>query len=212
MSRRPRKFSDARRVDRPKKEPRRSILVLCEGEVTEYEYLDEMRHRYRNSTVEVRIHDQHGVPKTLVEIAAGLKKGALRAAKREKDAYLAWDDVWCVFDVDEHPNIPDAKQQARDNDIRLAISNPCFELWVLLHFQDQASFIDRKQAQRKVKVHIPRYVKSLPYDILDSGYESAVRRSQELNRRCAAASEENRNPSCTGIVRLTRGIRHPDGT
>jgi hypothetical protein len=30
--------------------------------------------------------------------------------------------VWCVFDVDIHPNLPEAKQQARDNGLSLAIS------------------------------------------------------------------------------------------
>jgi hypothetical protein len=36
--------------------------------------------------------------------------------------------VWCVFDIDEHPVIPEAKDQAPANRIELTISNPYFEL------------------------------------------------------------------------------------
>ena len=28
------------------------------------------------------------------------------------------------------------------NGIRLAISNPCFELWLILHFQDHTAWLD----------------------------------------------------------------------
>jgi hypothetical protein len=46
------------------------------------------------------------------------------------------DEVWCVFDVDEHPKLAEARDQANANGIQLAVSNPCFELWLLLHFQE----------------------------------------------------------------------------
>lgn len=84
-----------------------------------------------------------GVPKTLVERATEMKKAGEREANTKKDEYLRYDEVWCVFDIDDHPKIADARQQARDNGIDLAISNPCFELWVLLHFQDQRAHISR---------------------------------------------------------------------
>ena len=77
------------------------------------------------------------MPKTLVERAVAMKREAALEAKRKKDENLKYDQVWCVFDIDEHPFVPEAKQQARDNGIEVAISNPCFELWALLHFRDQ---------------------------------------------------------------------------
>ena len=70
-----------------------------------------------------------GEPKALVQRAVEKKKDAERLARSQKDSNLRYDQVWCVFDIDEHRLIPEAKQQAVANGIELAISNPCFELW-----------------------------------------------------------------------------------
>jgi len=154
----------------------------------------------------VEIDDSGGVPKTLVERGAEKKKQAERDAKSLRDPFLAYDEVWCVFDIDEHPNVADARQQARDNDIKLAVSNPCFELWALLHFQHQSAFLSRQTAQRKLKEHLPQYEKSLPFDHLHSGYEQAVERARELDHRCETAGCPGDNPS-TGVHVLTEHIR-----
>jgi hypothetical protein len=116
-------------------DPRPRILILCEGKVTEPSYFRDFQHQEKNRLVDVVIDDEGGVPKTLVERAVARRKEAEREARLQKDKYLRYDEVWCVFDIDSHPNLPDARQQARANGIELAISNPCFELWLLLHFQ-----------------------------------------------------------------------------
>jgi hypothetical protein len=118
---------------KPFREPKPRILIVCEGTRTEPEYFTDLRNRER-SLVELVI-EAGGTPKTLVERAVALKKESKRQAK--KDPNLGYEHVWCVFDVDEHPYVAEAQQQARDNKIDVAISNPCFELWALLHFQDQ---------------------------------------------------------------------------
>jgi hypothetical protein len=122
---------------------------------------------------------------------------------------LRYDHVWCVFDVDEHPHIPDAKQQARDNGIELAISNPCFELWLLLHFQDQRSCIDRSALHHECVKHLPEYEKRIPFAKVHPNYQEAVRRAHALrawqeSRGCA----EDTNP-WTVVHELTELIfRH----
>ena len=135
-----------------------------------------------------------------------MKRQAERKARRQHDGFLAYDEVWCVFDVDEHPRIPEARQQARDNGIKLAISNPCFELWALLHFQDQSAYLSRQDAQRQLRLHIPEYGKDLPFHHLVSGYEQAVERAKNLDRRCETAGCPGENPS-TGVHALTERIQ-----
>jgi hypothetical protein len=51
--------------------------------------------------------------------------------------------------VDEHPDIGRAIELATGKGISIAVSNPCIELWFLLHFHDQRAAIDRAEAQRK---------------------------------------------------------------
>lgn len=190
----------------PRREPKRRILIVCEGRVTEAGYFKDLRRAFRNPLVEVEIDDQKGVPKTLVERAAVRKKAAERDAKSQRDEFLSYDEVWCVFDVDEHPHLSDAQQQARDNGIDLAVSNPCFELWALLHFQDHSAFVERKRLRGMLKRHLPGYDKALPYESLRPGYAQAIQRATDLDRRREEANDVGGNPS-TGVYRLTEKIR-----
>jgi hypothetical protein len=178
---------------RPFRDPKPRILIVCEGTVTEPGYFTDLRNRER-SLVELVI-EAGGTPKTLVERAAALKKESKRQAK--KDPNLGYEHVWCVFDVDEHPYLAEALQQARDNKIDVAISNPCFELWALLHFQDQHAWIDRSNVQHLCRQHMPGYVKRLSCDVLHPRLDDARQRAIGLNT--------GENPSTT-VYRLVECI------
>ncbi|HKC62996.1 MAG TPA: RloB family protein [Pyrinomonadaceae bacterium] len=191
---------------RPSLDPRPRILVVCEGRITEPQYFDAFRREEENRLVDVRIDSEGGAPKTLVERAANRKKESEEEARRARDENLKYDEVWCVFDVDEHPRLPDARQQARDNGINLAISNPCFELWLLLHFREQNAHIERKAVATLLKKHIRNYRKHVSFETLRDGYLEAVQRAQQLDRRHADVGTEGDNPS-TNVYILTECIR-----
>ncbi len=129
---------DDLRRRRPHRQPKPRFLIVCEGIVTEPRYFKDVRHIER-SLIDLQI-EPGGTPKTLVERAVERKREADGNARKLKDDNQKYDEVWCVFDIDEHPLIPEAKDQASANGIELAISNPCFELWALLHFQDQRAY------------------------------------------------------------------------
>lgn len=62
--------------------------------------------------------------------------------RQEKFAVrLAEDQCWAVFDVDHHQDakLSTAAKTATSRGFRLAGSNPCFELWLLLHLTDDIS-------------------------------------------------------------------------
>jgi hypothetical protein len=189
----------------PSRERRRLILVVCEGKVTEPKYFRALRIHFHTRTLEIVIDDQHGTPKTLVERAVELKRQATTEAKRQRDDNLAYDEVWCVFDVDEHPLLPEARQQAQVNGISLAISNPCFELWALLHFQNQTAAEDRNKVRELLKRHIPKYDKELPAQILIPRLEKAMESARHLDHLADLAGAPGKNPS-TGVYRLVERI------
>jgi len=174
---------------------------VCEGTVTEREYLDYTGSQFRNVILEI---SSGGDPKALVERAVDMKKRAETRAK--SDANERYEQVWCVCDVDEHPRLPDARQQARDNRIGMAVSNPCFELWALLHFQDQNAHIERSKVRALCKRHVRDYDKRLPCETLEPLYPEAVRRAYQLDSRHNANGTEGVNPS-TGVYRLMQEIR-----
>jgi hypothetical protein len=146
QSRRDRDRKPARRA--PFRNPKPVILVVCEGKNTEPQYIDGFRRHVRNPRVDIEIAPSTGVPRTLVQVAKEKKENAEEEANRQRDPNLAYDSVWCVFDIDDHPKVGEAKEMARDNNIKLAISNPCFELWLLLHFRENPGMQHRHKRRR----------------------------------------------------------------
>lgn len=144
-----------RRAGRPLKRPvgirtpRKTLFVVCEGKRTEPEYLNALKREpsVRDvAAVDLRIESGIGssVPLTLVSRSSEARRRAL-------DEEGEIDEFWCVFDVEwptNHPDIPQAVEMARKNEIHLAISNPCFEVWLILHFQAHNRWLNNVDARR----------------------------------------------------------------
>jgi RloB-like protein len=190
----------------PRLSPKPRLLVFCEGENTEPQYIDAFRKWCRNPRVDVEISKEQGVPLTLVRAAKKRKVQAEKEASKAGDDNIAYDEVWCVFDVDEHPNLNDAQQMASANDIKLAISNPCFELWLLLHFRENPGMQHRHHVQSMVAEFVADYDKHVDFELFKAGYTDAVVRAKRLDDQASADGEAGRNPT-TGVYQLTESIR-----
>lgn len=190
---------------KPFKEPKPLILIVSEGKNTEPQYFEGLARACRVTLVDVKFHRKRGVPLTLVQIAKDERDSAAQAAKREGDENLRYDSVWCVPDVDKHPNIPEAKLMAAANGIEIVISNPCFELWLLLHFQESPGAKHHRDMQKLMKSHIPNYDKHVDFTDFRDGYPQAIKRAERLVMRAVAEHEPGRNPT-TDVYRLTRVI------
>lgn len=189
-----------------KRARRTSFLVFVEGLRTEPIYLKHWERKHREHVV-LTIDPFRGTPAALVERAVDAKAVAQREAKRGRGP--AYDQVWCVFDVDEHPNVEAAIRRAADAGIAIAVSNPCIELWFLLHGIDQTAAIDRHAAQKASaatfgfdKSPAPKHL-----DALDADYETAMRRSRQLDDKHEKdGSRPGSNPS-SALWRLIEAIR-----
>jgi hypothetical protein len=190
----------------PTRAPKVRILILCEGQETEHRYFEAFNREVRNPRVVVKVANQRGDPLFVVKLAVRLRDKATEQAKRERDENLRWDEVWAVFDVDEHMKLEEAKKLARECSISLAVSNPCFELWALLHFQDQRAHVERRKVAAALKRHMPGYDKVLDFAKMHPGYERALQRAVDLSREADRAGDPDRNPT-TGVPRLTELIR-----
>jgi hypothetical protein len=197
----------ARRVQQV--DPKPIILIVSEGEVTEPEYLEGFAAACQNSRVRIETIGAAGVPRTVVTVARDKKKKAASRASREGDDFLAYDEVWCVFDVDDHPEVQNALQMARDNGLLTAMSNPCIELWLYLHFADQPGLQHRDALMAKLQRHLPAYSKNnkhIDITTFKSAYQVARDRAQRLEENASEADDEGRNPT-TGFWKLTESIR-----
>ncbi len=130
-----RKARDAATLQRQKRERARTkrYLIVCEGTKTEPQYLRELRDDLGIRPQLVRIAPNDGVsPDRVVAHAVALYAEDAAAGD-------AFDKVYCVFDRDRHSTFDEAVQRAKDLSAEgkpfVAItSNPCFEVWLLLHF------------------------------------------------------------------------------
>lgn len=129
----------------PIKEERYVISLFCEGAATEPQYfnaLSKLPEIREKTNLDLRIDLSGAVPLTLVQQAVSAKKSG------SADAY------WCIFDVEwpqQHPNLAEAMDLAERERIPVAVSNPSFELWLVLHHKDHRSHLDTNRAIQERK-------------------------------------------------------------
>lgn len=129
--------------------PRRTFLIFCEGTRTEPEYLTALKllPSVRDvAAVDLRVQTRNvgSAPRNLVAMAVSARNRAI-----DEEAEI--DEFWCVFDVEwpsNHPGLKEAVELAEQNGIQNAISNPCFELWLILHFRDYRAWLTSRNASR----------------------------------------------------------------
>ena len=188
-------------------EPKRRFVLFCEGRNTEPAYFKAIRSVYRNALISVETHGGAGVPRTIAEKAA---EEAGKNRRRKKDSFEKDDQVWAVFDRDEHPRFDEAVRLCEASGVRVARSNPCFELWLILHERDYDRPQNRRDMQRKLERLRPEYEingdKTPDCADLVTRVEEAERRGEELLRKRKEGGDPYGNPSTT-VGRLTRAIR-----
>lgn len=57
------------------------------------------------------------------------------------------DPRWIVVDVDRHKNLSGVLAEASHQHWRVAVSNPCFEIWLQLHVNEHPSGADSQSAK-----------------------------------------------------------------
>jgi len=105
------------------------------------------------------------------------------------------DACWLVCDCDHWikpghiRNLTLVLQQCRQKRIQIALSNPCFDLWLLIHFAGfpQDDNLTCIEVARRLRVVVGSYDKTKVYNlpIDDEKVRSAVRRSAD-NQPCSS--------------------------
>ncbi len=140
----------------------------------------------------LEIRHEFSSPREIVQHAVRLKTESKRKSKT--DPLWQFDSIWCFFDRDDHPFIPEALIQARDTNINVAFSDPNFELWLLLHFQDQTAFLTRTETATSCKVYMPGYEKDPGMKALYPRFQDAARRAIALRERQTQDNKTRENP------------------
>ena len=143
----------------PRRESYDRVLIVCEGTRTESSYFLDLAEQYQLSSVNIKIMGTGSDPSNLVKQAKILQK-------KEKDLGESYDQVYCVFDKDSHAKFSSASLEAQANRFKLARSWPCFEFWLLLHFEYTRHPYSRTSKSpctnciEELRRHIPDYEKA----------------------------------------------------
>lgn len=165
---------------------RDSILIVCEGAVTEPKYLESVKSIYGISSAQVKVTGEEcgSSPKSIVEYAK----------EESKNGYF--DKVYCVFDKDKHESFNEAiaqigslEKSKKRPSFRAIVSNPCFEIWLLIHFvyttKNYASIPGRsicEQVISDLKKYFPGYRKGCKciYEIVSPRQDVAIINAKKL--------------------------------
>lgn len=188
------------------------IVIGVEGKATETGYFHAVRQRLRLSEKLVRIRSDGSSPLRVVQCAVREAQNA-----RVEHGSHAGAQVWAVFDGEEHQvtvgqrhGWNDAIQLAAANEVQLGVSNPCFELWLLLHLRDQQAPLDRVAARRALAEELGGYEKSDAVEAkVRAGEEVAVARAEvlvERERRDRRGEFANPSTRVYELVRVLKGL------
>ncbi len=188
---------------------RKQILIIVEGTETEKLYFTALKKDFRIPTLKILVMDSGAKTDPSQIIEKAIKRKNELQNKREWEDQL--DEVWCVFDT-ENPNnrggMINVYSIADTERIELAVSNPSFEYWYLLHFEKtDREFLDAKAVISRLRLFLPQYEKSKDvYVNLRHNLEIALSNAEILRKRNKGVWDTKGNPS-TGVDLLVDKIK-----
>jgi len=160
------------------------LYIVCEGKKTEPNYLyslcSEINRKFYKYSQKTRIIIKGTGKNTrsLLDFA--------RSSVEEEMPYA--DEVWLVYDKDDFPkdnfdNTQYSAEKRKDSrNYRVAWSNECFELWLILHYQYYSIPVDRNTYRKELKKILPEYKKNMPdiYEKLKDRIPEAIKNAKKL--------------------------------
>ena len=188
------RYSFSRNSNKKLLEQNKVFLIVTEGTQTEPLYFDALRKDFRIPTLLVVVSPaKHSDPLHVVKEAILMLKGGYFDQYGRKYNKEDFDAVYVVMDIDSHENMSQAMAVIENfnrntrNKIKIhpIRSNPCFELWYLLHFEE---VFPCNKNQNEVIGILNKYVKSgykkseNIYTQIKDNMEIAFSRSEKLRK------------------------------
>ncbi|MGV3527101.1 MAG: RloB family protein [Candidatus Sericytochromatia bacterium] len=185
---------------------RERILILCEGEQTEFAYFKAFPKA--NAVIDV-VHVEAGG-----QALRFIQKCSQKCSQQR--LYQEFDQIYCVFDYDHNdPKIfNQAVKEAYKQKLIPIYSHVCFELWYLLHFGKKTTDLPAQHGQQLTKVirkalNKPDFEYSKNdkgmYRLLESLQEHAIEQAKQLASGHGDAPPHERCPS-TSVYELVERL------
>jgi hypothetical protein len=167
------------------------IVIVTEGAQTEPKYFEKYRNRQNNIDIRVVAGRTSAGETDYVSLV----RKAIEYREKNQISEANGDAVWVVADGDvnyHNPNpiaakdlqLSKARKMAQAKEIQIAISNPCFEFWYLLHFQYTTKFFKDYQSVRStLNSYLVGYEKTFDvFEQLSPKTKDAIQRAKQLKK------------------------------
>jgi hypothetical protein len=147
-----------------------TYFIFCEGK-TEVAYINFLKRKYRISSIQIHAAEKgNNITKQYIE-------------NFKQDKFTDSEDLdFLLYDLDA-PGMEE--RLSAISDTILLASNPCIELWFLLHLKNQTANIDSKTCIREIENRCKGYNKGVIceklFDELVEAEDKAIARAKELN-------------------------------
>ena len=180
----------------------RLIVIASEGKDTERIYFKALAKEYTNPRVHVHI-----LERSVDEQNNSSPEYVLKQLNDYKSQYEleADDELWLVVDKDRWTEAMLSRVAAECSQevaMHMALSNPCFELWLLLHIEDATSLTPEEQMQwmenRRKSKNADPYLKVLLRQKMGSYHEAdydALMLIKHVEVAIVRAKALDRNPA-----------------
>lgn len=185
-----------RRDSRPKRISKKRFIIITEGSVTEKEYFRKLASLYKGVSIKAFSQRLQSDP------------GHVLALAQKKDVDIEeGDQLWLVVDYDNRaendfkPLQVWVKEKAYRN---LAISNPCFELWLLMHYEEARKIHTTSDCINQLKKTWKNYDKYIPHGVCTpTNIQKAIERAEKMEQ---IASLHILQRTGTTVYRLVKNI------
>lgn len=183
------------------RQPYERILIVCEGEKTEPFYFKGLCNSLSLHTANIEITGDCGSsPQSIFEKA----QEVFKKAEKEQNPF---DRVYCVFDKDGHHGYDETIRKInskKPKDTFFAITSvPCFEYWLLLHFQRTTRpFNTATEVISELRQFIPNYEKgdSDIFGNIQKLIHSALHNAKFANEEACRNYTDNPSTSVVTLV------------
>lgn len=167
------------------------VLIVTEGSQTEPKYFEHFKTRQNN--IDIRVVGSRSSAGETDYVS--LVRKAREYQERNQLSAATGDSVWVIADADVNYNNPkpiaeknsklnQARKMEDNRDINLLLSSPCFEVWLLLHYQYTTKFIkDYADMKSVLQKYIPTYTKTADvYELVNDRTKTAIENAKRVER------------------------------
>lgn len=218
------------------------FIIVAEGDKTERNYFQTLEKKYKEDFRKRDLYfkwldrddpsysDPQSVYQTMQDFCEELKS--------ERDI-KKYDEFWIVIDTDEHENRKEVIERIVEDcenlqNYYLALSNPCFEVWLICHFVDlDAKLSDYIKGYDDKDKSVQEYIESYGfrgrpkickqifaqlhqgkgqlYDILIDRIPQAIPRAKKLGK-CSLDPVQYPQNICTNLYQLFENLGYSEVT